>query len=195
MRGERKSQKPKLSEHYKQKKSQFQICASFLAHAAVYYAPPAEPRQGEKQKKAQIPKDLRFETDFLQRSELFAFRDGACGAIVDASQAFDADIGIDHGDTVIVDFDRFGGATRFARTATDANFSINNRNCHFSSPKTAMGKSGFEFRPRRRRICMLRTANGRAAKKSAARSALLAHFGGVKKLILAVSRQPIVSGC
>ena len=92
--------------------------------------------RAKNKKKAQIPKDLRFETDFLQRSELFAFRDGACGAIVDASQAFDADIGIDHGDAVIVDFDRFGGATRFARTATDANFSINNRNCHFSSPNS-----------------------------------------------------------
>ncbi len=143
-RGKRKSKSQKRSCIIDEKFA-FSNKRVFSAHDAAIYAPHAELRRGE-EKKAQTKKDLRFETDNLQISELFAFRDGACGAIVDASQAFDANIGIDHGDAVIVDFDRFGGATRFARTATDANFGINNRNCHFSSPKTAMGKSGFEFR-------------------------------------------------
>ena len=88
------------------------------------------------------------------KPELFAFGDGAGGAIVDASEAFDACASVDDGDAIFVDFDGLGGATRFARTTTNTRFSIYNRNCHFSSPKTATNQR-LCAAPRRTPLCSM----------------------------------------
>ena len=88
------------------------------------------------------------------KPELFAFGDGAGGAIVDASEAFDACASVDDGDAIFVDFDGLGGATRFARTTTNTRFSIYNRNCHFSSPKTATNQR-LCAAPRRTPLCSI----------------------------------------
>ena len=67
--------------------------------------------------------------------KLFAFGDGTGRTVIDASEAFDTGIGIDNGMTVVIHFDGFCRATGFARTTTNASININNRLCHFSSPK------------------------------------------------------------
>jgi methionine aminopeptidase len=62
------------------------------------------------------------------------FGDGAGGAVIDASEAFNASISVDHGDAVS-DFDSFCRATGFAGTTTNTCISINNGSCHFPSPE------------------------------------------------------------
>ena len=72
------------------------------------------------------------------QKKLFAFRDGAGGTVVDACEAFDAGVGIDHGHAVIADFDGFGGTSRFTRTTSHTNACIYYGFCHFASPTNSL---------------------------------------------------------
>jgi hypothetical protein len=61
------------------------------------------------------------------------FFDGTAGAVINASEAAYASIGIAHSFAIIIDFDRFCRATAFASTTTNT-FIMINFNGHFPSP-------------------------------------------------------------